>query len=341
MNRTLTPAQVIASLKQDISNFRFQPLVAPPTAAANAIYYKPRLMVDGVERQIKINVDKSMTLDYGVANPTNANDKRNKFNKPDGKKEHNLNFNLSDPELLEMFDLLQTAFYAALQRSWDSNSPLMPSKAIGKRPVHTLVDRFKPDYDNCAGIVNTPAPNSKPFERPRVTLRAKLEKRPMTHKVEAWRGTPETVIMDVSAPIIQRVGQIDKVAGYKTATIDGAEINWANAYKFLNSGSQFLNTIFELSDLCYSPTFISAPFILTRALVRKGTGVTEDNTDWSKYFTPEIAAETPVDFVAAMPQAQPIPQPAPVAAMPAAMPAAQPTSTADAELAALLGAVAQ
>jgi hypothetical protein len=337
MNRTLTPAQIIASLKQDIGNFRIQPLVAPPPAGATAIYYKLRIMVDGAERQIKINVDRPITLDYGVANPTNANDKRNKFVKADGKKEHNINFNLADAELVEMFDLLQAGFYAALQRAWDSNSPLQPSKAFGKRPVHTLIDRIKPDYDNCAGIVTTAAADSKPFERPRVTLRARLEKRPMTHKVEAWRGTPETVIMDVGAPIIQRVGQVDKVAGYKTAMIDGAEINWANAYKFLNSGAQFLNTIFELSDLCYSPTFLSAPFILTRALVRKGTGAVEDNTDWSKYYTPAVAAETPIDVAAAMPAVQPAPQPAPVTTQPTA----QPTSTADADLAALLGAVTE
>jgi len=308
MNRILTPETVIQALRQDLGNFIILPLASAPQTAAQITYFKLRLMINGNPVPINIVIDETMVLDYGVANPANTKDKRNTFVNPAGKREHNVNFNLRSERLIEMFDLLQEAFYAALRRSWDSNNPLYPSKNYGKRPVHTLIDRFKPDYSGCTGIVNTPAADSKQYDSPRITLRARLEKRPLDHKVEAWRGTPETVILDNEQPILKNVGETRQVAGYSQAKVDGVDINWSNAYKFLNSGAKFLNTIFQMSDLCYSPSYVSAPLVLTRSLVRKGTGAAEDDTDWSKYYVPEQPTETPVNIVASMPSIAPTPE---------------------------------
>lgn len=314
MNRFLTPDTVIQVLRQDLANFIILPLAVPPQANALTTYFKLRLMVNGAPVPINIVIDDTIVLDYGVANPTNTKDKRNGFVNPaSNKKEHNVNFNLRSERLVEMFDLLQDALYAALRRAWDSGNPLYPSKNYGKRPVHTIIDRFKPNYLECTGIVTTPAPDTKPYECPRITLRARLEKRPLDHKVEAWRGTPETVILNNEEPIFKTVGETRQVAGYAPAKVDNVDINWANAYKFLNSGAKFLNTTFQVSDLCYSPSYVSTPLVLTRALVRKGTGAPDDSTDWSKYYVPEQPTETPLNIAAAMPTSTPTPPSTPEA----------------------------
>jgi len=303
MSRHLKPAEIISILESSLDNFVIEPLKAAPPSTAKAIYYKLKLVrPGGAAVPIKILIENEMTLTYGVVNPANGNDKRNQYVQQNGgKQELNVNFNLIDEQLVRMFDLLQAGLYHALRKSWDSGNAMLPSKRIGTRKVHTLIDRFKPDYENGVGIIETPAEGSQRFDNPRITFRCRPNKRPMDHKVVDWRGTPESVIMDALAPKLQRVGQADKVVGYHVAKIDGQDICYDNAYQFLNYGSKWRLTIVSLDSVCYSPTFISAPMVITQALVRKGSGVPDEGINWESYYAPDVDAETPINVSAAMP----------------------------------------
>ena len=307
----LSPETVIAALKQSLDNFQVSEI---GKGNQGAKFHNVTLKCpDGVSRPILVNVNTPMVIYRGVANPATPKEQDSRNTYPSKDETLKATFELHDATIREMFMLIDAAYIAAVRKMQQRDVPI-----LGDEVISPVVDFGRALQQNSAEKAkNIKALKADPhafqegfaYSVPRTDMKISFSKYSDKHPNSALRNRIKSEIFDGSRPIRAN----DRTVGYFPAEVDGQQINYAKAYKFINDGAIFLRTRFDMSSVI-AAALISFPCLINYAIITSGApadphaGISFDDMPAPDVPVAPIPA-TPIP--AAAPTAVPVPNAAP------------------------------
>jgi hypothetical protein len=296
----LAPETVIDALKASLKNLIVKKPSADKKKGSTATFNNVYIKVKDKPQRLLIAVKTPLPINRGVPNPFDANDSRTTYLRNDSggiRETLKAQFDLRDPVLREMVELLEQAYFAQLGNPEDDPELIDDAGRIR----HTLYDTGRPvsHSDSRSKLLANPHATQPefPYDCPRFSASIKFSKCSEKHIDAKRRGKPESEILDDSKPIIRN----DRVVGAEPATVNGEPLNAANAYQFINDGAVFVAQRWEFSAIVVSTSYVSMPCVITWASVKTGDSTADDSEMFAGREVPATKPATPVETPPASP----------------------------------------
>lgn len=231
------------------------------------VYIDIRFRIDGKLYEPWFKV-RGLKLLRGVADPTDTNDKRNRYVTD---KNQNIRFSVSvsGRDYLALTDFLKELNIVWLRKieTLKTQYPFMKNKL----PKDLLVLEY--------GANSGPDKAGKPLEDPIIRLKVDFKKYPANYFIPALAGKPKTTVYDASKP--KRVGG---KTTYEKAVVVGddgapADLDENNAHKFITRGSTIVEARINMGSACVSNMGITASLHIVNMVLDRSNDIIFDDED--------------------------------------------------------------